>query len=229
VTTSDIATAFIVFGEAVFAFAMAVITRKMLTAIYKKNDEIVHTLVNAIEAKDEYTRGHSVHVENICKLIYEYLPADMKSGVNLSSLTTAAILHDIGKIGIHDSILNKPDKLTEEEFSIIKQHPKIGKQIFEKTSYESVAEILYCHHERVDGKGYYGITAEDIPAEAKIIAIADTYSALCTSRVYRTARSHDEAVKIIKDAAGTQLDADLADIFSAIPESKLTSLIGAEI
>ena len=225
ISTLEIITALIIFGEAAFSCAMVIITRKMMIAIKKKNDEIIMTLISTIEAKDKYTQGHSVHVGNVAKLIYDYLPNKIKNKVNLYHLTNAAILHDIGKIGIHDNILNKPDKLTEEERNVIEQHPKIGKQIFEKTSYGAISEIIFCHHERIDEQGYYGIAANMLPLESKIIAIADTYSALCTNRIYRQGKSYDEAMKIIASIAGTQLDSDLVDIFMSIPTNKLTILI----
>jgi HD-GYP domain-containing protein (c-di-GMP phosphodiesterase class II) len=136
-------------------------------------------------------------------------------------LIDAAILHDIGKIGIPDSVLNKSGELTPEERHLIEQHATLGKKILEPTSYQLIGEIVCCHHERIDGKGYSKIPADKIPLESKIIAVADTFSALCTDRVYRPKKSYEEAVQIIKDVAGTQLDAEIVKAFCAIPKKEL--------
>ena len=225
VSPEDLIVSSVAFFGSVFVCIIITTLRSMLSAISKKHGEITKTLINAVEAKDRYTRGHSDHVADITKLIYDYLPDKIKHRINFSRLTDAAILHDVGKIGIIDNILNKPGKLTDEEWDLIKRHPEIGRNIFERTSYRSVAKIIYCHHERIDGKGYYGIPADEIPTEAKIIAVADAYSALCTDRVYRAGKSHDEAVKIISGESGTQFDKSLVDIFCAIPKSKLENIM----
>jgi len=197
---------------------MITMLKRMSTAISKKTSEIIKTLVNAMEAKDQYTQGHSVHVANVVKLIYDHLPERTKNKISKARLMDAAILHDIGKIGIPDSVLNKPGKLTPEERIMIEQHVMLGKKILEPTSYQLIGEIVYCHHERIDGKGYFKIPAEKIPLESRIIAVADTFSALCTDRIYRPKKSYEEAVQIIKDAAGTQLDAEIVRVFCTIPK-----------
>jgi len=205
-----------VFG-AVFVYVMVVVLQRMYAAISNKNTEVIKTLVNAVEAKDPYTQGHSIHVANVSKLIYDHMPELAKRKISKARLIDAAILHDIGKIGIPDSVLNKNGGLTPDEWDLIRQHPLMGKKILEPTSYQLIGEIVYCHHERVDGNGYFKIASEKIPLEAKIIAVADTFSALCTNRSYRSKKSYEDAVTILREIAGTQLDAEIVNAFCTIP------------
>jgi putative nucleotidyltransferase with HDIG domain len=208
---------------AVFVSIMVTTIKHISDALSKKTREIIMTLVNTVEAKDQYTRGHSVHVANITQLIYNYLPSEIRKKVNFSILMDAAILHDIGKIGISENILNKPGILTPEERLIIEEHPKIGMHILENTSYQTVAEILCYHHERVDGNGYYKLPMEQIPLESKIITVADTFSALFTDRVYRPKKTYEEAVSILMDVAGTQLDREIVRVFCSIPKNEVVA------
>jgi HD-GYP domain-containing protein (c-di-GMP phosphodiesterase class II) len=212
-----------VFG-AVFVATMITMLKRMSITISKKTGEIIATLVNAIEAKDQYTRGHSVHVADVTKLIYDHLPELTRKKISRATLMDAAILHDIGKIGIPDSVLNKIAPLTPEERHLIEQHAMLGKKILEQTSYQSIGEIVCCHHERIDGTGYFNIPAEKIPMESRIIAVADTFSALCTDRIYRPRKTYEDAVQIIQDAAGTQLDNEIVKAFCAIPKKELEDI-----
>ena len=217
----DFLVAGVFFFGAVFVYMMVNAQKQMTHVINGKTDEIIRTLVNTMEAKDQYTRGHSVHVSNIVSIFYEKLPAEIKRQVNYTHLTDAAILHDIGKIGIPDYVLNKPGKLDEEEWAYIRQHPRMGKQILQHTSFKELGDIILCHHERVDQKGYYRIPAEEIPIESKIIAIADTFSALYTDRVYRPRQSFERSIAVLKECAGTQLDARMVGVFAAISEQEI--------
>jgi len=213
-----------VFG-AIFVYTMITVLKRMSTTISEKTREIIKTLVNAVEAKDQYTQGHSVHVANVVELIYNHLPEHKKKKINKARLIDAAILHDIGKIGVPDSVLNKPNKLTPEEMHLIKRHAMMGKKILETTSYQLIGEIVLYHHERMDGKGYLNISADKIPLESRIIAVADTFSALCTDRIYRSKKSYEEAVQIIQDVAGTQLDAEIVKTFCTIPKTEFEDII----
>jgi len=223
-TTPNLLIALIFFFGSVFVCTMVITLRRMSAALSKKTDEIIRTLVHTIEAKDKYTQGHSVHVAHLAELIYTRLPDKIKEQINRQHLINAAILHDIGKIGTPDSILNKPDALTPEERHLIEQHAINGKNILMDTSYQSIGDIICYHHERVDGNGYYGIAAENIPLESRIIAVADTWSALCTDRVYRKKKSYEDAIRILQEAAGTQLDPEIVQIFCAIPKKELESI-----
>lgn len=220
VSMTNLLIAFVFVFGAIFVYTMITMLKRMSTTISEKTGEIIKTLVNAVEAKDQYTQGHSVHVANVVELIYNYLPEQTKNKINKARLMDAAILHDIGKIGIPDSVLNKPGKLTPEERHLIEQHPIMGKKILEPTSYQLIGEIVLYHHERIDGKGYLNMPADKIPLESRIIAVADTFSALCTDRTYRHKKSYEEAVQIIQDIAGTQLDAEIVKIFFTIPKKE---------
>jgi len=221
---TNLIVAFVFVFGAIFVYTMITALKRMSSTISKKTDEIIKALVNAIEAKDQYTRGHSDYVAKVTNLIYDRLPENIKKKISRATLLDAAILHDIGKIGIPDNVLNKIGSLTPEERHLIEQHTMMGKRILEPTSYQLIGDIIYCHHERIDGNGYFSIEADKIPLESKIIAVADTFSALCTDRVYRPKKSYEEAMKIIQEAAGTQLDAEIVKALSAIPKKEIENI-----
>lgn len=174
--------------------------------------DTVKSLSHAIEAKDSYTNGHSRRVmEYACKLA-DNLGLPPK---RVENLKIAAILHDIGKIGIDESILNKPGRLTDEEFDKIKQHPEIGVKIIKDIHFlKDVYGIILSHHERYDGTGYpEGRKHGDILLEAQILSIADVFDALTSERPYRNAMTVREAIDIIEEGKGTQFESKLADAF----------------
>ncbi len=139
-------------------------------------------------------------------------------------------MHDVGKLGVPEAILNKPSKLTEEEWDVMRRHPEIGIKILSPLkSFSGISDWILYHHERVDGKGYYHLSKEEIPFVSRLLAIADTYSAITMRRSYKEPRSHEEAVKIISEVAGTQLDSELVDIFLTIPEEELRKCIPEQI
>jgi HD-GYP domain-containing protein (c-di-GMP phosphodiesterase class II) len=176
---------------------------------------MVKSLVYAIEAKDDYTRGHS---ERVCR--YSLLMAD-RMGLNEERkkvLQWASILHDSGKIGIPESILNKPQHLEEEEYQIVKNHPMKGHTILEPLEQlaSSLPGMLH-HHERYDGKGYPGgLKGKKIPLEARIIAVADTFDAITSNRAYRPGKSPVEALEEMEKVAGSQLDPALVEVFKEV-------------
>jgi len=172
----------------------------------------VKALAQAIEAKDPYTKGHSERVTEYSVLIAEALksPDDVVDRVRL-----AGLLHDIGKIGIHDNILLKPGKLTDDEFFEIQKHPEIGEDILRYI--EDMREILpgiRNHHERLDGNGYPdGLDDSKIPLLGRIIAVADAFDAMTSDRPYRKALSVDKAIQELKDFSGSQFDKKLVNLF----------------
>lgn len=172
----------------------------------------VKTLVGAIEAKDSYTSGHSERVNLVSMLIGRELDI---SPEDQETLRWASILHDVGKIGMPEEILRKPGRLTPEEFQVIKQHPDRGHQLLMPIDQlAQAAAIVRAHHETVDGKGYpLGLKGDEIPLLARIIAVADTFDALTSTRPYRTARSLDHALAEIRRVRGTQLDGPVVDGF----------------
>ena len=220
---SDLLISSIFFFGAVFVYVVITVQGQMSRAISIQADEIIKTLVNTMEAKDQYTRGHSVHVANIAALFFRYLPDELRKKVNPAHLADAAILHDIGKIGISDAILNKPGPLTEDEMAVVRTHPRMGKEILSQTSFADLGDVILAHHERIDQKGYYRLPPAQVPLESKMIAISDTFSALYSDRVYRPRRSYDESMAEIRRVAGTQLDIGLVDIFTTITENEMNT------
>lgn len=181
---------------------------------------VCKSLVYAIEAKDAYTRGHSERVNRYCMLMAESLNLDTEQK---NVLNWASILHDVGKIGTPESILNKPDKLTDAEYEIVKAHPLKGYNILRPLDQlaDSLPGILH-HHERYDGRGYpQGLQGEEIPLYARIIAIADTFDAISSNRAYRSAKPGEKALKIIREAAGSQLDPGLVEVFETVFHTRL--------
>lgn len=174
--------------------------------------QMIQTLSTTIEAKDEYARGHSHRVAEYAALIADELGWSSEEIMNLKY---AAHLHDIGKIGIPDMLLNKPARLTPEEYSVIKEHTVIGAEILKNISLiPHVAEVARSHHEHYDGTGYPdGLAGEDIPLSARIVAIADSYDAMNSRRIYRNALPPEKIFEEIENNRGIQFDPELADIF----------------
>jgi HD superfamily phosphodiesterase len=176
---------------------------------------VVKSLVQAIEAKDIYTSGHSERVSEYCMLMAERLELEPELK---KVLYWASVLHDVGKIGISENILNKPGRLNDEEYSDIKAHPQKAHAILQPLDHlaASLPAILH-HHERYDGKGYPdGLSERNIPLLARVIAVADTFDAITSTRAYRPARSWQEAVEILDEVAGTQLDPEMVDVFKEV-------------
>lgn len=171
-------------------------------------DQSLRTFAGTIDAKDKYTEGHSQRVAIYSKELCR------RMGMNdamQEHVYYVALLHDIGKIGIPDSVLNKPGKLTDEEYTIIKRHPLIGADILKNYSaIKDVTDGAKYHHERYDGKGYCeGLKGEEIPIIARIIAVADTYDAMSSKRCYRESLTSDVIIKELERVAGSQLDPDI--------------------
>lgn len=168
----------------------------------------VKSLVNAIEAKDPYTSGHSERVHLISMLLGRRigLPAE-----EMENLRWASILHDVGKIGMPETILCKASPLTGDEYEIIKEHPARGYDLLQPIhQLAGAARVVRAHHERIDGAGYPdGLRGDAIPLAARIIAVADSYDAMTTTRPYRRAAAPEHAVEEIRRCAGTQLDAEV--------------------
>ncbi|HEB02255.1 MAG TPA: HD domain-containing protein [Nitrospirae bacterium] len=180
----------------------------------------IQSLVNALEASDRYTKGHSERVRFLGMELARYLGLDYRE---LEVLEHAAILHDIGKIGIDSTILNKEDELTNTEFSLIRAHPIIGDEILGPIgTLEGVRTTILQHHERYDGKGYpYGISGEEITTKARILAVIDTFDAMLTDRPYRKALSLEQALDEVKKGSGTQFDpAVVSAFFQMIKENE---------
>lgn len=172
----------------------------------------IMVIANTIDAKDAYTSGHSLRVAKCSAAIARKLGWSEKDVQNLHYV---ALLHDIGKIGVPDAILNKPSRLSDEEFQVIKKHPVIGNDILKDIHMiRSVAEGALYHHERYDGRGYpFGLAGEDIPLYARIIGIADAYDAMTSNRIYRHKLTMEKVIREFENGRGTQFDPLLTDLF----------------
>jgi len=172
----------------------------------------IKAVTNSIEARDPYTKGHSERVARFAKAIAEELNWD-KNEIEL--IDWGGILHDVGKIGVYDSILNKQGKLTDSEYDDIKLHPLIGAQIVEGISFlESIIPYILEHHERFDGKGYpRGVAGENISIKGRLLAVADTFDAMTSDRPYRKALESEDALKEILKNRGTQFDSEVVRAF----------------
>lgn len=177
--------------------------------------DIVKSLIFTIEAKDSYTRGHSERVH------YSSMLMAVEQGISQAEqkiLNWSALLHDIGKIGIPEEILTKPGRLTDAEYSIVKEHPSKGVNILKPLKHlvASIPGILH-HHEQYDGNGYpAGLRGKEIPLISRIIAVADTFDAITSDRAYRKGLPHEKALKIINEVSGTQLDPEQVQVFNKI-------------
>ena len=179
----------------------------------------VNAIIEALDAKDSFTLGRSRRVTFFALKMVKYFNLPMEQ---MSKLELAGLLHDIGMIGVPEDLLNKTEVLTPEEFESIKKHVNHGVKILEDIKQlKDVVEIIKYHHERFDGSGYpYGLKGDEIPLNAKIIAIADAYDSMVSNRSYRAGLSHEEAMKRIEEQAGRQFDSIVVQGFKAIiPEA----------
>lgn len=177
--------------------------------------QIVRSLADAVDTKDPYTNGHSRRVSQYSMLLAKAVGWDEE---RLKTLRYAALLHDIGKIGVPDSILNSPKRLTEIEYGIIKSHTKMGGDMLKNEIMDAMMEnVAKCHHEWYNGKGYpLGRRGEDIPEEARIVAIADAFDAMSSDRIYRKACAPGHIRRELVEGKGKQFDPDMVDRFIAL-------------
>lgn len=182
------------------------------------NPSLLHMI--AVTDRNEDTIGHSQLVARYTLLLAKSLGIEEREV--LTVIERGALLHDIGKIGIPESILRKPGALTPGEREIVKEHPLFGYEIIEEFDFlKKAAQVILYHHEHFDGRGYpYGLAGEEIPLEARIFAIADTLDAMTSDRPYRKAGSFEKALEEIEKYSGTQFDPLLVDTLLSIPEEK---------
>ena len=175
----------------------------------------IKMLAKAIDAKDPYTKGHS---ENVTKVAVE-IAREMKLPERLvRNIEFAALIHDIGKIGIKDSVLTKPSRLSDSEYELIKKHPVIGEQIIAPIEFlTNIAPLVLYHHEHFDGNGYLeGLKGEEIPLGARILMVADSFEAMTSDRPYSKSMSKEESVAELKDKAGSQFDPRVVQAFMRV-------------
>ncbi|MBA4158458.1 MAG: response regulator [Gemmatimonadetes bacterium] len=171
-----------------------------------------HALAAAVEAKDSYTAGHARRVTSYAMTIAEVI-----GSIDLLRFRLAGDLHDVGKIGVPDTVLNKPGRLDNEEFEMVKKHPGIGERILQPMVDDPlVLGVVRWHHERWDGRGYPdGLAGEDIPLPARVLAVADTLDAMTSRRAYRDSQPWEAAVAEIRRCSGSQFDPVMVDAFNA--------------
>jgi HD-GYP domain-containing protein (c-di-GMP phosphodiesterase class II) len=184
--------------------------------------EIMKTVIGVIEAEDPNLEGHSLHVHNLAVMLYEYLPFRYKIRVNLNKLEYAALLLDLGKFGVPREIIKKNGKLTKNEKSLLQRHPEFGARIVKQIDFfDEISEWIKYQHERIDGNGYYHLKGDEIPLESRILAVADTFSALTMQRSYRASLNYEQAISELKIVSGTQLDGEIVKYFCMIPLRKI--------
>lgn len=186
--------------------------------------ETITALTNAIDAKDEYTNGHSQRVAEYSMVLGQHMNLNEP---HLEVLKTAALLHDVGKIGISDSILLKPGKLDEFEYEMIRNHPMIGANIIDGIEFLDKAKLYISqHHEFFDGNGYpKGLTGADMPIESMILSVADAFDAMTTNRAYRKAFSEEKALSILQEERGKQFAPKVVDAMLEIKEARGSVII----
>ncbi|HLO31624.1 MAG TPA: HD domain-containing phosphohydrolase [Anaerolineales bacterium] len=198
---------------------------KELEAAYEElevtYDRTLTALMSALDARDRETEGHSTRVSRLTCLLGEEIGL---SGHQLKALERGALLHDIGKIGISDTILHKPGKLTEEEWKIMRIHPAIGARIVEGIPFlQDTLPVIRYHHERWDGSGYpAGLKDSEIPIQARIFAVADVFDALTSKRSYRNRSSPEEAIQYIKEQSGILFDPLIVETLTKVPYKEFT-------
>lgn len=185
---------------------------KELTGLYQS---LIRAFANSIDAKSRWTRGHSERVANYAVAIANEMRLGKK---DIEIIRTAALLHDIGKIGIYDAILDKPGKLTEQELALVKMHPAIGEEILRPISeYEPILSLIRSHHEMINGTGYPdGLQGEEIPLLARILCVADSVDAMTADRPYRMSPGREYAISELKRCSGTHFDEEIVKAFLRI-------------
>jgi putative nucleotidyltransferase with HDIG domain len=185
---------------------------------------LLHSLTSAVDAKDTYTCGHSERVALLSRRLAQEINL---SEHQVERVYMAGLLHDVGKIGVPEAVLQKAGKLTDEEFALIKKHPEIGARILRDIKQiEDIIPGVMHHHERYDGKGYpSGLTGQDIPLMGRIICLADCFDAMTSSRTYRKALPPEAALEEIRRCAGTQFDPELAEAFVRIGVEPLGAIL----
>ena len=230
------------FGLIILSFVGSFIAARIYDSITRKNEEYLEklneqnekiqdmtvqtitTVANALDAKDSYSEGHSRRVAVYAAQIAESLGLSRE---DIRNIRIIALLHDIGKIGVPDSVLNKPGRLTDEEFALMRQHSVIGSEILKDIDMITGISIgAKFHHERYDGRGYPdGLKGEEIPFIARIIAVADSYDAMTSNRVYRKRLSDEQVISELEKGEGTQFDPAIAKAMEALmKEGKLKNI-----
>ena len=189
--------------------------RRVYNELERSYLQTIEALAAALDARDSATEGHCQRVTGCTLIIGEHLGIQ---GAEMTTLHYGAALHDIGKIGIPDAILGKPDRLTEEEWALMRQHPELGERIISGIQFlRSAMPIVLHHHERWDGAGYpMGLKGEDIPLGARIFMVSDAFDAMISNRPYRRGMPYEQALREIRHVSGKQFDPVVVEAFEAV-------------
>ena len=186
--------------------------------------QAIAAIIGIVEAGAPNLNGHALHVRKLALLIYENLPLDRKIFVNPSELEAAALLLDIGQFGAPRSITEKWGKLSPEEKALMRESSDTAADILKRVEgFGHISEWIRCNYERVDGEGRMGLSGKEIPFEARILAVAGTYSAITLTRTYKASQSYGEAIEELHIVAGKQLDREIVDIFCKIPIEEINA------
>ena len=203
--------------ECLFRFSESYQGLRLASETERMHTRIIKSLIMTLEARDPYTKGHSLSVAILSQRIAEA----MSSGVEPARVYLAGLLHDVGKIGIPDSILMKPGPLTRDEWKVMKSHPVVGADILKPVSlYSDVVSAVLTHHENHDGTGYpYGIAGDDIPKISRILRVVDSFDAMTTTRAHRPSRSAEDAIEEIQSGSGKLYHPEIVEVFSSVIDS----------
>ena len=184
--------------------------------------DLLENIVGVIESCDPNLEGHSLNVKNLTLMLFDMLPFRYRIQIDLYQLSLAALLLDLGKLGLPRDIINKAGKLEAQEKRIMSHHPEIGAAVIGRVrGLRQVSVWVKYHHERFDGKGNYHLKARQIPLESRILAVVDTFSALIMDRSYKSSMTYPEAITELRLVAGSQLDPELVEYFCRIPPKKI--------
>ncbi len=195
--------------------ALGVSLSRLKKASREREEDLMNLLIalsSLLEMKDRYTEGHCIRMRNMVAAMGEELQLGKKQ---VENAVVAATLHDIGKIGVPDALLNKPGRLTPDEFEFMKQHAIFGSSSLASiTRFRDILNIVRHHHERFDGAGYPdGLKGDFIPIGSRIIAVIDAYDAMTSDRAYRKSYTSEKAVQVIREESGKQFDPEMAEVF----------------
>jgi len=215
-------TAVILFcGELVFTLTIFMLFMQFIGA-EEHGMEILETVMGFVESCDPNLEGHTINVRNLTLMLYDELPLRYRMKLNPGKLAYASLLLDLGKLGVPYNIITKIGKLEDSERSIVNRHPELGAKILSQIpAFEEIALWIKYHHERVDGKGYYHLKKDEIPLESRILAVADTFSAMTMERNYKSSLTYSEAIAELKLVSGSQLDSELVEYFCNVPLRKI--------
>lgn len=213
----DIGSFFIQLFTYLLIVSISVGLRKITQKVEQNEIELTMVLSNALDSRDSYTMHHSENVAKYALMIAKQMKLSKEM---CTTIYIGGLLHDIGKIGIQETILNKPGKLTDEEYQVIKTHPMIGYDMIKNVDRfheDGVLDIVLYHHERYDGSGYpLGLRGSEIPFVARIVAVADAFDAMTSNRVYRDKLELDYALNEIRENIGIQFDPQIAETFLSL-------------